>query len=100
MISLKSFRIIALTEATSFLLLLGASYIKNTGGSEAGVQILGPIHGILFLAYIVVALGIREAMRWDGRTTFLVLLGAVLPFGGYVADWRLPRNPPSADAAN
>ncbi|HEY5977829.1 MAG TPA: DUF3817 domain-containing protein [Solirubrobacterales bacterium] len=84
-------RYIALAEATSFIALLIASVVKRSGGSEVGVQILGPIHGALFLAYVVVALNIRRDMGWSGKTTFWVLVGAVVPFGGYVVDWRLLR---------
>lgn len=84
-------RYIALAEATSFILLLIASVIKRTGGSEVGVQILGPIHGLLFIAYVWIALAIRSEMGWSGKTTFWVLVGAVVPFGGYVVDWWLLR---------
>lgn len=84
-------RYIALAEATSFIALLIASFVKRTGGSELGVQILGPIHGVLFLAYVLVALNVRREMGWSGRTTFWVLIGAVVPFGGYVVDWWLLR---------
>jgi integral membrane protein len=85
-------RIIALTEATSFIALLIATYVKRMGsGEEIGVQILGPIHGLLFLAYIAIAFRMREEMGWSGRTTFWVLVGAVVPFGGYVVDWWLVR---------
>jgi integral membrane protein len=90
-------RYIALAEATSFIALLIASFVKRTGGDELGVQILGPIHGVLFLAYVVVALNIRHDMGWSGKTTFWVLVGAVVPFGGYVVDWKLLRDAKSDD---
>jgi integral membrane protein len=89
-------RWVALAEATSFIALLIASLVKRTGGDELGVQILGPIHGLLFIAYLAIALGIREEMGWSGRTTFWVLVGAVVPFGGYVVDWKLLRDRPPA----
>ena len=79
-------RYVALAEATSFILLLIASVIKRTGGSELGVQILGPIHGGLFIAYVVIALNIRSQLGWPNATTFWILVGAVVPFGGYVVD--------------
>jgi integral membrane protein len=84
-------RVIALTEATSFLALLVASYVKRTGGGEFGVQILGPIHGALFILYVVVALNLRADAGWTGKQTFWILVGAVVPFGGYVVDWWLLR---------
>ncbi|HSS32019.1 MAG TPA: DUF3817 domain-containing protein [Solirubrobacterales bacterium] len=87
----KSMRWIALAEATSFIALLVAAVIKRTGGSETGVQILGPIHGLLFIAYVVNVFAIRTDLGWDGKTTFWVLVGAVIPFGGYVVDWWMLR---------
>ena len=84
-------RYIALAEATSFLLLLAASVVKRTGGDAIGVHILGPIHGALFVVYVIVALNLRAELGWSGKTTFWVLVGAVVPFGGYVVDWWLVR---------
>jgi integral membrane protein len=90
-VTLRNFRYVALAEATTFLALLVASAIKNTGGSEIGVQILGPIHGLLFIAYVFFALQLRREAGWTGKQTFWILVGAVLPFGGYVVDWWLAR---------
>lgn len=89
--TLRNFRYVALIEATTFLALLVASVIKNTGGGETGVQILGPIHGLLFIAYVVLALNLRKPAGWTGKQTFWILVGAVLPFGGYVVDRWLVR---------
>jgi integral membrane protein len=87
-------RWVALAEATTFLALLVAAVVKRTGGGETAVHVLGPIHGILFILYVAIALSIREQMGWSGRTTFWVLVAAVLPFGGYVVDWWLLRRNP------
>jgi integral membrane protein len=92
-ISIKTLRYVALAEATSFLALLVATYIKYSDDTEVGVQILGPVHGLLFIAYVVLALSLRIPAGWSYRTTFLVLLGAVLPFGGFVVDRWLAKHP-------
>jgi len=84
-------RYIALAEATSFIALLIASVVKRTDGGEVGVHILGPIHGGLFVAYVVIALNIRAQAGWSAKNTFWILAGAVVPFGGYVVDWWLLR---------
>lgn len=89
MISLKTLRLVALAEATSFLALLVSSYLKHTDRGEVGVQILGPLHGLLFVAYVALVLNLRTSTGWDTRTTFWILVAAVLPFGGYVFDWWL-----------
>jgi integral membrane protein len=90
-VTLKSFRYIALIEATSFLALLVATVVKHSDGGATGVQILGPIHGALFLAYVINVFAIRTGERWSAKVTCWILLGAVLPFGGYVVDWWLAR---------
>lgn len=92
-------RNIALVEATSFLALLVASAIKRSGSGELGVEVLGPIHGGLFIAYVVIALGTRAQLGWSGRTTFWILVGAVVPFGGYAVDWWLRREEQRAEEA-
>lgn len=89
--NLRTFRYVALTEATSFLALLVATVVKHSDGGETGVQILGPIHGLLFLAYVFLVFAIRGEERWGFKVTCWILVGAVLPFGGYVVDWWLLR---------
>jgi integral membrane protein len=88
---IKTFRIVALAEAASFLALLVASYLKHTGEGELGVTVLGPIHGALFVAYAVLALRLRERFAWSNSTTLWVLAGAVLPFGGFAVERWLAR---------
>ncbi|UJA19478.1 DUF3817 domain-containing protein [Thermoleophilia bacterium SCSIO 60948] len=91
-VSLKTFRIVALTEATTFLLLLVlGTAVDQLFGERLGVTVLGPIHGLLFVAYVLIALGIREREGWTSKQTVTILLGAVLPFGGYVVDRWLVR---------
>jgi len=90
--TLRNFKLVALIEATTFLLLLIASYVKRASDQPLGVEILGPIHGILFIAYVVIALAVREHAGWTGRQTLLILIGAVLPFGGYVVDRWIDAN--------
>jgi integral membrane protein len=82
---------VALIEATTFLALLVATVIKHSDGGATGVQIHGPIHGALFIAYVINVFAIRADQRWSSKVTCWILLGAVLPFGGYVVDWWLAR---------
>ena len=93
MTSIRTLRYVALLEATSFLALLVATYLKHTKDSPAGVEILGPVHGALFIAYVLITLNVRGPAGWSNRTTLGVLLGAVLPFGGFVVDRWLAKNP-------
>jgi len=89
--SIKTFRYVALAEATSFLVLLVFTVVKYSQDSPGGVQVMGPIHGVLFLAYVVIALSVRGPAGWSTQATIGVLAGAVLPFGGFVVDRWLAR---------
>lgn len=93
---LQALRLVAVVEAVSFLLLLVATAIKYGADQPIGVQILGPIHGILFVGYVVLALMVWNERRWSTRTALLVLVGAVLPFGGFVVDRSILRSEPVA----
>ena len=88
---MRIFRITAVLEATSFLMLLIATYVKYGHDEPVGVEILGPIHGALFLAYVAIALFVASREAWTARTTILVLAGAVVPYGGYAVDRWLKR---------
>ncbi len=85
-------RWVAVAEATSFLALLVASAIKHSADAPLGVTVLGPIHGALFLAYVALALMVWKPAGWSTATGVGVLVGAVLPFGGFVVDRRVLRD--------
>ena len=99
MSSLRTLRWVALAEATSFLALLVASYLKHSDRGEVGVQVLGPIHGILFLAYVLLALLVREEQRWTPWQTIVVIVASAVPFGAFVVNSRMVRDPAPAPAA-
>ena len=74
------FRIVAVAEALSWLGLLAGMYVKYVPRStEVGVQVFGPIHGAVFLAYVGTALVAGWVQRWDVRTTLLALVASVPP---------------------
>jgi integral membrane protein len=75
-----AFRIVAVAEALSWIGLLAGMYVKHVlGTSEAGVQVFGPVHGGIFVAYVVVALLAARALGWSRGTTLLALAAAVPP---------------------
>ena len=85
-------RIIGIVEGISFLVLLGiAMPLKHFAEMPEAVRIVGWVHGILFIGFVVALLLARDAMRWSFRWTGLVLLAALLPFGPFVIDGRLRK---------
>ena len=75
-----AFRIVAGADALSWVGLLAGMYVKYVPQtSEVGVQVFGPIHGGIFLAYVVVALVASRVLRWNAVTTLLALAASVPP---------------------
>jgi integral membrane protein len=78
------FKITSFLEGVSYILLLLIGVpLKYFGDNPILVKSLGMPHGILFLAYVVLALLIRSEMKWDFRTTSVVLVASLLPFGTF-----------------
>jgi integral membrane protein len=75
-----AFRIVAVAEALSWLGLLAGMYVKYVPQtSEVGVQVFGPIHGGIFVAYVGVTLVASRVLRWNVPTTLLALAASVPP---------------------
>ena len=75
-----AFRVVAVAEALSWIGLLIGMYVKYVPGTtELGVKIFGPIHGGIFVAYVVVSLVASRLLRWDVPTTLLALAASVPP---------------------
>lgn len=81
------FRIVALFEGVSYILLLFiATPIKYLADDPQYVKLLGMPHGILFMAYVVLAFLVRSNFKWTNMEFGLVLLASVLPFGTFYID--------------
>lgn len=91
----KPLRIMSLVEACSYLVLLTASVVKRVAddGGEAGVPILGPIHGTLYLIFAVLALIGREEQGWSGKRTVLALVLGAIPLGGFYVERKMIQVP-------
>ena len=88
----RSFRVVAYLEGVSLLLLvLVAMPLKYGMGEPIAVKILGPLHGLFFLAYLAVLQSAALAFEWPRRTIFLALAASILPGGTLVLDRWLQR---------
>ena len=84
---INTFRKISLAEGCSLLvLLLIAMPLKYFFDFPEAVKVVGWIHGVLFILYVVMLLVLEVKYRWP----FLFLVGAFLasliPFGTFVLD--------------
>ncbi len=101
-----AFRVVAVAEAVSWALLLAGMFVKWVlRTSELGVQLAGPLHGAVFVAYVVVALVAWRALRWSFGTACPALAPSVPPFApvwlerGPLRLGRLPDDRPAPSLA-
>lgn len=80
------FRLVALAEAFSWVGLLVGMYFKYVGSpqTEIGVKIFGPLHGGIFVAFVVVAVLAGIAFKWGALTWILAALGSVVPLASVI----------------
>jgi integral membrane protein len=75
-----AFRTVAVAEACSWVGLLAGMLVKHVlRTSELGVQVFGPIHGAIFVAYVLLALAAGRVLRWTPGTLLLALVASVPP---------------------
>ncbi len=83
------FRVIAILEGISYLLLGVTMPLKYMLEIPEPNYIVGMAHGILFIAYIFLALQAIFTFKWKISTSFTVLVASLIPFGTFYADAKI-----------
>ncbi len=88
----RVFRVVAIAEACSWTgLLIGMVLKYLVVFDERGVAVFGPIHGALFVAYVIVTLLAAPTFRWDRTTLVLGLLASIPPLTTLWFESRVTR---------
>lgn len=78
---------VSLAEGISFLvLLLIAMPLKYFANLPQAVMVVGMLHGLLFIAYVILALLVRGELTWGFRRLLGILVLSVLPAGAFFAE--------------
>lgn len=83
---LKIFKIVAFLEGTSYLAILANMLFIKPNNTDLYQTLLFPIgmsHGILFIAYILLAIMLKAPMKWNAKDFFLILFASIIPFGTF-----------------
>lgn len=84
---LNIFRITALLEGVSYILLLFiATPVKYLLNDPQYVKLLGMPHGLLFIGYIIMAFMLKSELNWNNKQFTAVLVASILPFGTFYID--------------
>lgn len=84
---LKAFRITAILEGISYLMLFGFSMpLKHWAKIPEPNIYVGYAHGFLFIAFVVMAVVLTMERKWGLRRFIILFIASLLPFGTFYAD--------------
>lgn len=86
---LKIFKITALLEGISFLVLIANMLVLKTNNPEIYHTIVRPFglgHGALFIGYIILAFLLKKPLNWNFKILAIVLMASLVPFGTFYVD--------------
>ena len=88
--ALRALRVYALLEGSSLLVLcLIAIPLKHWFGMPLAVRIVGSVHGLLFLLFVLALYRTQSERAWSTRQSLLALATAFVPGGAFWLDRRL-----------
>jgi integral membrane protein len=89
----KLFKYIALLEGISLLLLLFfAMPMKYIYELPIYVKVIGMAHGLLFIAYIALAVMIKIEEKWPIKKFVIVCIASIIPFGTFYIEKKYLKN--------
>jgi integral membrane protein len=100
--ALTRYRIIAwIVGVVLLVLVLVAMPIKYIGGNDTLVATVGPIHGFLFMVYVVLTFDLGRRVKWPLGRMVLVMLAGTIPFLSFWAERKVTHSwiPATAEPA-
>ncbi|MHB1720113.1 MAG: DUF3817 domain-containing protein [Acidimicrobiales bacterium] len=92
MTALNRYRVMAYIVGTGLLVLtLIGMPLQYAAGKPEVVSVVGPIHGFLYIVYLIVAFDLARRDRWRPGRIAAVVLAGFLPFLAFVIEHRVTK---------
>jgi integral membrane protein len=79
------------------LVLVGVP-LKYLADSPGVVSVVGPLHGFLYMVYLVATVNLAFRARWSPVKTVLVMLAGTIPFVSFVAERKVTADEAAREA--
>ncbi|PJR04395.1 DUF3817 domain-containing protein [Avrilella dinanensis] len=86
---LRIFTIVGFLEGISYLVLFFNMLVLKNVNIELYKNLLFPIgmaHGLLFIAYIVMAIMLKVELKWSFKKFILISIASLIPFGTFYSE--------------
>lgn len=86
---LRIFTIVGFLEGISYLVLFFNMLVIKNVNMELYKNLLFPIgmaHGLLFIAYIVMAIMLKVELKWSFKKFILISIASLIPFGTFYSE--------------
>lgn len=86
-------RIMGYLEGISLIILVFIAVpLKYGYGNETLTKMMGPIHGALFLLFLLNTFSAGIEQKWKAKTTGMILASCFIPFGTFYVDYKFLKN--------
>jgi integral membrane protein len=83
-------RALGFIEGISFMVLVCiAMPLKYLAGMPLAVRVVGSLHGLLFVLYVLNVVQVHIEKNWSLKTSFLLVVASFLPFGTFWTDAKI-----------
>ncbi|MDG1429167.1 MAG: DUF3817 domain-containing protein [Crocinitomicaceae bacterium] len=86
--ALGQLRILAILEGISYLLLGITMWMKYSLDMGMPNKIVGMIHGVLFIAYVIWVFIVGKEKKWGLKMYVILAIASLLPFATFYVDYK------------
>ncbi|GAA2214758.1 DUF3817 domain-containing protein [Nonomuraea monospora] len=97
--ALKPFRVLAYVVGVMLLVLCVGMVLRYGFGEDAMSKIIAPIHGGLYMIYLIAVMNLGMKARWSWPYMAGVMLGGTVPFLSFYVERRVTQRVQGALAA-
>jgi integral membrane protein len=84
------YRVIAYVVGVMLLVLVFVAMpLKYLGGDPSAVNVVGPLHGFLYVVYLLGAFDLARRVRWSLGRMVMVALAGTIPFLSFYAERKV-----------
>ncbi len=89
---IKGFKTVAILEGISYLLFGLTMPLKYMYDMPMPNKIVGYAHGFLFIAYIMMAIGLFQTAKYEIKEKLIILAASLIPFATFYVERKMVKD--------